>query len=208
MRTTAVSAALLLVAAAPAAADHRQHRFCAAIIDNQIGLVETTAGERWRDLRGAALGSDARNVTIAFTLGALPAVPSRPEHALVDYRMGFDVRGQKVFLVAPAHEGVAASYGVVVGAHNLVLGQARVVRDPERNQLRVTAPVEGFASYADLRPGAPAAGLNAHVFLTPHVPSAPTVVTTPGVLVDSVEDDDRQKASYDLGSPTCVSVGG
>jgi hypothetical protein len=206
MRLIAAAGALVLVAAAPAAADHRR-AFCAAIIDNQLGYVETTAGEPLRDLRGAAIGSDARDVTVAFTLGALPATPSRTEHALVDYRMGFEVRGQKVFLVAPAHEGVAASYGVVVGLHNLVLGQARVVRDRKRNQLRVTAPVAGFAPFADLRPGAPATGLNAHVFLTPHVPSAPTVVITPGVLVDSVEDSNREKATYRLGSLSCVSVG-
>lgn len=206
MRLTAAAAALVLVAAAPAAADHHQRAFCAAIIDNQLGYVETIAREPLRDLRGAALGSDARDVTVAFTL-AVPATPSPPEHALVDYRMGFKVRGQRVFLVASAHEGVAASYGVVVGVHNLVLGEARVVRDRKRSQLRVTAPVAGFAPFADLSPGAPATGLNAHVFVTPHVPSAPTVAITPGLLVDSVEDERREKATYDLGSHSCVSVG-
>jgi hypothetical protein len=207
MRLIAAGAALVLVAAAPAAADHHRRAFCAAIIDNQLGYVETTTGEPWRDLRGAAIGSDARDVTVAFTLSALPAMPSRTEHALVEYRMGFTVRGQEVFLNAPAHEGVAASYGVRLGVREVVLGQARVVRDRKRNQLRVTAPVAGFAPFADLRPGATAARLNAHVFLTPHVPSTPSVVITPGMIVDSVEDENREKKTYRLGSLSCVSVG-
>lgn len=207
MRLAAAAAALALVAAAPVVAADQRRAFCAAIIDDQRGLVESTTGEPWRDLLGAAVGSNPREVTVSFTLAALPATPSRPEHALVDYTMGFTVRGQKVFVAAPAHEGAAASYGVQVGVRPLVLGEARVVRDAARKQLRVTAPVAGFAPFADLAPGAPATDLGAVVALSPSVPSTPAVARAPGVVVDSANDSTNDGAAYQLGSQSCVPVG-
>jgi hypothetical protein len=90
----------------------------------------------------------------------------------------------------------------------VVLGQATAVRDRARRQLRVTAPVAGFAPFADLRPGAPATDLGAGVWLTPSVPGTPSsVVTAPGVLVDSTEHSTNDGAAYQLGSQSCVPVG-
>ena len=202
MRLAAAAAAALLVLAVPAAAEQRPTG-CVAIVDDQRGLVETTVGAPWRDVRRASVGSDARNVTVALQLAALPATPSTPEHALVDYTMRFTVRGGTAFLTAPAHEGAAAVYGVEVGFRPLVLGQARVVRDRGRGELRVTAPVSGFAPHVDLRPGATATNLAALVAVSPSVPSAPGIARPQTVIVDGADGD----ATYRLGARSCVPVG-
>lgn len=202
MKLIAASALLLLATTAPAAAEERRLP-CAVVVDDQRGLVESTAGARWRDLLGAAVGSDARHVTVVFSLAALPASPSSPEHAAVDYTMRFTVGTATAFLTAPAHDRNAASYGVEIGFRPVVLGQARVVRDAERRQLRVTAPLAAFAPLADLRPGGTATNLSAHVALTPGVPGAPAAARPQTVVVDGASG----KATYRLGTRSCVPVG-
>lgn len=203
MKLVAASAVLLLTAV-PAAADHRTAPCAATIVDDQRGLVETTVGEPWRDLRSASVGSDARQVTAVLSLAALPSAPSAPEHALVDYTLRFTVGGATAFLTAPAHEGAAASYGVDVGFRPVVLGQAQVVRDRARRQLRVTAPVAGFAPHVDLRPGGTATNLNALVALSPQLPGTPAAARAQTLVLDGADGD----ATYELGSRTCVPVGG
>jgi hypothetical protein len=203
MRLTAAVAGLVLVAAVPAAADDRP-RVCAVIVDDQRGLVETTAGDRWRDLLSASVGSDRRYVTVALRLAALPPAPSSVEHATVDYTMRFTVRGRTAFLTAPAHAGAAGSYGVEIGFRPVVLGEARVVRDRTRQELRVTAPVAAFAPFVDARPGALATNLNAHVAVTPALPSAPAVVRPQTLVVDGADGGGDE--TYRLGARSCVPV--
>lgn len=202
MKLPVASLALVLVAAVPAAADSAKPR-CATIVDDQRGLVETTTGEGWRDLFSAALGSDSDEVTAVIQLAALPATPSRPEHALVDYTMRFTVGGMTAFLTAPAHEQTAASYGVELGYRPVVLGQADVVRDEGRQQLRVTVPLAAFAPVADLRPGMTATNLNAHVAVTPGFAASPLVARPQTVVVDGASG----KATHRLGTASCVPVG-
>ncbi len=202
MKVTALAAAVVLVAAVPAAADHRAPA-CAGVVDDQRGLVEFAAGDRWRDLLSASVGSDGRHVTVALRLAALPARPSTAEHALVDYTMRFTVGGGTAFLTAPAHEGAAASYGFELAYRPVVLGAARVVRDRVRQELRVTAPVAGFAPHVDVRPGGLATNLNAHVALTPAVPSGPAAARLQTLVVDGADDG----TSYKMGAKSCVPVG-
>lgn len=201
MKLAVLSATLLLAAAVPASAQHATSSCSAQVVDDQRGLVETTAGAPWRDLLSASVGSDTRQVTVALDLSALPASPSTPEHALVDYTMRFTVAGGTAFLTAPAHEGAAASYGVEVGFRPVVLGQARVVRDRARRQLRVTAPLAAFAPHVDLRPGGTASRLAAHVTVTPAVPGGAARAQT--LVVDGADS----KATYRLGSRSCAASG-
>ena len=184
------------VAADPAAS-------CAAIVDDQRGLVETTTGEPWRDLLSAAVGSDGRHVTVVLRLRALPATPSRPEQALVDYSMRFTVGGATAFLTAPAHASATASYGVEVGYRPLVLGQAQVTRDRQRRELRVTAPIRAFGPHADLRPGRTASNLGAHVAVTPSAPGAPAAARAQTIIVDGASST----STYRLGDASCVTPG-
>lgn len=199
MKLAAASLALVAAAAVPVAADHEPPP-CAAIVDDQRGLIETTAGEPWRDLRSAAVGSDRDRVTVLLQLAALPATPSRPEHALVDYTLRFTVRGATAFLSVPAHEQGAASFGVEIGFRPVVLGDAAVVRDRKRGQLRVTAPVAAFAPWVDLRPGGTASNLAAHVAVTPGSSPRARAQT---LIVDGASGD----GTYRLGSTSCVAVG-
>ena len=201
MRLAAASMALVLAAALPATAQARLP--CAAIVDDQRGLVETTTGEPWRDLGSAVLGSDSRNVTVVLQLAALPATPSRPEHVLVDYTMRFTVGDATAFLTAPAHAQTAASYGVELGFRPVVLGQAKVVRDRKRQQLRVTAPLAAFAPLADLAPGMTATNLNAHVSITPGVGTSPAAARAQTIVIDGASG----KATHRLGTRSCVPVG-
>ncbi len=201
MRLTAASMVLVLAAAVPAAAHHGELP-CAAIVDDQRGLVETTTGEAWRDLVSARLGSDSRTVTAVIQLAALPATPSRSDHTLVDYTMRFTVGGATAFLTVPAHEQTAASYGVELGFRPVVLGQAQVVRDRRTQQLRVTAPLAAFAPLADLRAGMTATNLNAHVAVTPGVAASPAFVRPQTVVVDGASG----KATHRLGTRSCVTV--
>lgn len=203
MRLAAVSLALVGCAAVPAAAAGTTPP-CASLVDDQRGLVETTAGAPWRDLLSAAVGSDDRDVTVVLQLRALPATPSGPEHALVDYTMRFTVGGATAFLTAPAHEGAAASYGVELGYRPVVLGEARVVRDRDRRQLRVTAPIAAFAPLADLRPGGTASNMGAHVAVTPSLPAGPAVARAQTVIVDGASGG---KATYRLGAASCANAG-
>lgn len=203
MRLTAAALALVVCAAVPAGAAHEPDVPCAVIGDDQRGLVETSIGEPWRDLTAAVLGSDTRSVTAVLQLGALPATPARPEHALVDYTMRFTVGGATAFLTAPAHDQAAASYGVLLGSRPVVLGQAHVVRDRRRQQLRVTAPLAAFAPLAELRPGATATDLSAHVAVSPGVGASPTVARPQTVVLDGVSGP----ATHQLGTRSCVPVG-
>lgn len=199
MKLAAMSLALVVAVAVPVAADHERPP-CAAIVDDQRGLIETTSGEPWRDLRSAAVGSDRDRVTVLLQLAALPATPSRPEHAVVDYTLRFTVRGATAFLTAPAHEQGTASFGVEIGFRPVVLGAATVVRDRKRGQLRVTAPVAAFAPFADLRPGAIASNLAAHVAITPGSSDSARAQT---LIVDGASGE----GTYRLGSRSCVPVG-
>lgn len=149
------------------------------------------------------IGSDARQVTVALTLAALPATPATPEQALVDYTMSFTVGGETAFLTAPAHDGAAASFGIQIAFRPIVLGPARVVRDRARRELRVTAPIAAFAPYVDLRPGGTATDLSALVAVTPSVPGAPPVAQLRTLTVDVADSN----ATYELGSRSCVPVG-
>jgi hypothetical protein len=204
MKLVAVSLALVGCAAVPAAAAPTAPP-CASVVDDQRGLVETTAGAPWRDLLSAAVGSDDREVTVLLQLRELPARASGPARALVDYTMRFTVGGATVFLTAPAHEGAAASYGVEVGHRPVVLGEARVVRDRNRQQLRVTAPIDAFAPLADLRPGGTASRMAALVAVTPSLPGGPAVARAQTVIVDGADGGTR---TYRLGAASCARPGG
>ena len=201
MRLLVASAALVACAGVPVAAADTASS-CATIVDDQRGLVEGTTGEAWRDLRSATVGSDSQDVTVVLQLAALPATPSRPEHALVDYSMRFTVGGQTAFLTVPAHEGAAASYGVEVLDRALVLGEATVVRDHERQQLRVTAPIAAFAPHADLRPGGTASNLSAYVAVTPSLPGRPPVARAQTLIVDGAYGE----ATYRLCDGSCATA--
>jgi hypothetical protein len=203
MKLVAASVALALAVATPVAAE-RPEPPCAAIVDDQRGLVEMTTGAPWRDLRGAAIGSNGTHVTAVIALSALPTTPSTPDHAAVDYTMRFTVGGATAFLTAPAHEDAAASYGVDIAYRPVVLGEATVVRDRELNQLRVTAPIAAFAPLADLRPGGTATNLNAMVAVTPGIAASSAVARPQTVIVDGASG----KATYELGTRSCVPVGG
>ena len=202
MKLAAAALALVLCAAVPAGA--ATDRPCVGIADDQRGLVEGTTGEPWRDLLSAAVGSDTRRVTVLLRLRELPASPARPEHALVDYTMRFEVAGRTAFLTAPADERAAPSYGVEIGHRPVVLGQAPVAQDRERRELRITAPVSAFAPHADLRPGGTASRLAALVAVSPAVAGTPAAVRAQTVIVDTV---DGNKATARLGSASCVPVG-
>ena len=202
MRLLLASVALIACAGVPVAAADTGTS-CATIVDDQGGLVELSTGEPWRDLRSATVGSDSQDVTVVLQLAALPATPSRAEHALVDYSMRFTVGGQTAFLTVPAHEGAAASYGVAIAFRPLVLGEATVVRDRDRQQLRVTAPIAAFAPHADLRPGGTASNINAYVAVTPSPPGATPVTRAQALVVDGVYDE---KATYRLGDGPCAAA--
>lgn len=202
MKLLALSTAAVLAAAVPATAAPAPLP-CAVVVDDQRGLVETTVGDGWRDLLRAALGSDQRNVTGVLALAALPVSPSRPEHALVDYTMRFTVGGTVAFLTVPASEQHVATYGVELAARPVVLGTASVVRDRQRQQLRVTAPLRGFAPTAELRPGLVATKLNALVAVTPAAPVTSSAARAQTIVVDGLDG----KAEHRLGTRSCVPVG-
>ena len=199
MRVTAICAAAVVALAVPAGAAARTVP-CAMVADDQRGLVETTAGEPERDLLRAAVGSDRRRVTVVLGLAALPATPSRTEHRLVDYTMRFTVGGGTAFLTAPAHEGTVGSFGVELGFRPVVLGEATVVRDGRRRELRVSAPVAAFAPWVDLRPGGTATRLAAMVTVTPGAGSSPAAARPQTLVVDGADG----AATYRLGAPSCA----
>lgn len=202
MKLVALATALALATAVPASAAGPRLP-CASIVDDQRGLVETTVGEPWRDLTEAALGSDRRSVTAVLALSALPATPSRPEHALVDYTMRFTVGGTVAFLTVPAAAQSAATYGVELGVRPVVLGQAEVVRDRRLQHLRVTAPLSAFAPFVDLRPGLVATRLNALVAVTPAAAATSGVARAQTVVIDGLDG----KAQHRIGQRSCVPVG-
>lgn len=202
MKLIAVATALVVVAVVPASAATSSLP-CAVVVDDQRGLVEGNVGDSWRDLRSVTVGSDRRHVTVVLQLAALPAAPSRPEHALVDYTMRFTVGAGTAFLSAPAHEGSSASYGAEVGFRPLVLGEATVVRDRRRQQLRVTAPLAAFAPWVDLTPGGTATNLAGLVTVTPSAPSAPAAARPQTLVVDGLDG----KATHRVGTRSCVPVG-
>lgn len=215
MRTTAArrswqvaavaALAVSLLVAPTASADHTDQRPCLMVRDDGKQLLEELDRRPTHDVRGGAVGSDGRRLTATIHLGAVPSSPVAVEDAAFAYTYYLTVGQDRLFLGIPADASTPASYGVVLPAGEVVLGRAHVVRDPLARELRITAPLLGFAPLASPRAGETATQMSVSAAVSRTAAAGPVTTRSHRMILDVALEGD---AIYRLGDPSCVRVGG
>lgn len=198
---TALAVLGSLIAMPAASAGHPVKRFCFTFQDDGRGVIEENIGRRTHNILGAAIGSNDRDVTVLIQLAALPASPPAPEDAFMDYTFSFTIGGMRLFLTDPADASIPGSYGVVLAGRRVVLGQPGVRRDPHARQIRITAPLDGFAPLASPTAGDLATEMTAQTILSTTTPAAQNEASIPLIVLDLAEG---RSTSYRFGDPSCV----
>ncbi len=192
---TALAVIGSLVAMPAASAGQNVKRPC-AFGDDGRGVIEENFGRSTRNVLGAAIQADDREVTVTIYLAELPASPPAPEDAFIHYTFSFDIGDQRLFLTAPADASSPASYGV----RGLVLGQPSVKRDAKAHQIRLTAPLAGFAPLASPSAGDLATRMTAQAVLTVATAATPSQAAVQLIVLDLAEG---RSTSYRFGAPSC-----
>ncbi len=158
---TALAVLGSVIAVPAASADHAVRKSC-TFADDGRGVIEENFRRPTHNVIGAGIRSDDRNVTVDIYVGGLPASPPEPEDAFIDYTFSFNINDQRLFFKVPADASRPASYGV----SGVALGQPSVERDAQIGQIRITAPLAGFAPLASPSPGDLATSMTATTTLT------------------------------------------
>lgn len=187
-RILAALVAPLIVAGAPAASALQETRGCLMFGDDGRQLAEMVVQRASQDVLGGAMGSNSREVTVVIRLRSLPDLAD----AAVEYRFTFVLNKKRLFLTAPANPAVPPTYGVAGPAGTrTILGHPHVTRDAKTNEIRLTAPLAGFASAVAVGPGTTATELAAEALV--------------GIV--PVDLAAARTRPYVLGARSCVPVG-
>ncbi len=196
---TALAVLVSLIAMPAASAAQNVTRPC-TFGDDGRGVIEENFGRSTRNVLGAAIKADDREVTVNIYLAELPASPPAPEDAFIHYTFSFDIGDQRLFLTAPADASSPASYGVTLAGRPVVLGQPIFKRDAKAQQIRLTAPLAGFAPLASPTAGDLATRMTAQAVLTVATAATPSQAAVQLIVLDLAEG---RSTSYRFGAPSC-----
>ncbi len=179
---------------------------CFTFRDDGRGAIEGDAGRPTHNVLGAAIGANDRDLTVVIHLRALPASPPAPEDAFIDYNFALTVGERRLFLTAPADTAIRPSYGVLLAGRRIVLGHPRVERGAGSGagQIRITAPLDGFAPLANPGAGDLATVMTAQTILTAATAGTPSQTAMPVIVLDLAEG---RETSYRFGAPSCALDG-
>ena len=234
--TLPIALVAALASAAAASAAPKGRAVCNLVKDARGDQQATTwngnpvEGEPWSsdfDIVSADVATDRTNMTAAIRLATLRNVTTDPTSPSARYSLMFVAGKQRFDLSATV--GVDGASGSVsretsfTGDENEVgastaegIGQLQVVVDEDRSEIRMTGPIEIFAPWVSLKPGARITGLRvwswtfagngggARVYPVPGVDFG--VVLGGGGGASSSTDRADSKATYVTGSRSCVTV--
>lgn len=168
--------------------------------DDGRGVIEENFDRSTRNVLGASIKANDRDVTATIYLAELPASPPAPEDAFIDYTFSFALGAQRLFLTAPADASARGSFGVTLAGRGVVIGQPSVKRDAKAHQIHLTAPLTGFAPLANPSAGDLATTMTASAILTAATAATPSQAAVQLIVLDLAEG---RSTSYRFGAPSC-----
>lgn len=214
----AATIALLTVAALPATATAARTPVCNLLRDPALDTyvvrdVAAVSDEDALDITSADVAADAATLTGVVRVRGLAAPPSSTAPSGYTYTLRFGWTGSaswETFLyatVSPARTtfGLAAYRPGLVDPASFAPEDARVtgVLDPARGEIRLSVPLADLRAYAPIGPGTTVTLTGAFTARSTGADGAAAELYGDGVYADDVE----RRATYVVGTPSCVRPG-